>query len=126
MKKLAIVFFTVALTGCASVIPSFWDDNQSAKIVDAQVKIQQLDCSQPHFPQVAGIHNDLVWFEVYSKSKGKMQNDVVELVKPLSETVEAFYDRSKAKQGSVTYCEGKKEIMIEQVNKVAEGVLGRW
>ena len=38
MKKiLLIAVASVALTGCASItqwIPSFWDDNQSAKIID--------------------------------------------------------------------------------------------
>ena len=49
MKKLlAAAVILVTVTGCAvlekgvAMIPSFWDDNQSAKIVDVRQTIEQI------------------------------------------------------------------------------------
>lgn len=129
MKKfLALAVLTIGLQGCAihSIIPSFEDGNQSVAIIDARQAVEQLDCTQPHAPQVKVIKDRLEWFDLYSESKGKMQNDVRALVTPMKETVDDFYKRSTEKEGSKAYCEAKKKIMKTQAAKAAEGVLGRW
>jgi hypothetical protein len=129
MKKfLALAVLTIGLQGCAmhSIIPSFWDDNQSARIIDVRQSIDQLDCTQPQAEQVKKIKDNVDWFDLYSESKGKMQNDVRKLVAPMKETVDDFYKRSTEKEGSKAYCEAKKKIMKTQAAKAAEGVLGRW
>jgi len=41
-------------------------------------------------------------------------------------TVDDFYKRSQGTQGSKTYCELKKKVMIEQAQRAAGSVLGRW
>lgn len=125
---LVIASLTIGLQGCAlhTILPSFWDDNQSAAIIDVRQGVEQLDCSQAHAPQVKVIKDRLEWFDLYSESKGMMQNDVRELVKPMRETVEDFYKRSAEKEGSKAYCEAKKKIMKTQASKAAEAVLGRW
>jgi len=130
MKKILIAITVVSLTGCASIkemIPSFSDPNQSAKIIDVRQSVEQLDCKQPHAPQVKRIKDNLEWFELYSGSKGWRQNDVLKLVKPMQETVDDFYKRSTGeKQGSDAYCEIKKKVMKVQAEKAATAILGRF
>lgn len=127
MKKIIVVAIAAfALSGCATILPSFWDDNQSAAIINVRQAIEHLNCTQPHAPQVKVIKDRIEWFDLYSESKGMMQKDVRALVVPMKETVDDFYRRSVERQGSVAYCEGKKKIMQAQASKAAEGVLGRW
>ncbi len=129
MKKILIAGMVFALTGCASIkemIPSFSDPNQSARIIDVRQSVTQLDCKQPHAPQVKRIKDNLEWFQLYSESKGWRQNDVIKLVKPIQETVDDFYKRSLDKQGTEGYCEIKKKIMISQTEKAASAILGRF
>jgi hypothetical protein len=130
MKKLiAITAISLTLTGCSTVkgwIPSFWDDNQSAKIIDVRVSVDSLDCTKEHLPQVAKIRDDLKWFELYSQSKGWRQADVLKIISPMQETVEDMYKRSQNQQGSKTYCELKKKVMQQQASRAAESILGRF
>jgi hypothetical protein len=126
MKKLLLSAITIfTLTGCA-MIPSFWDDNQSARIVDVRQSVEQLDCAQPHAPQVKVIKDNIEWFEMYSESKGARQKDVIALVAPMKETVDDFYKRSVEKEGSKAYCEAKKRVMKTQASTAAEAILGRF
>jgi hypothetical protein len=118
-----------ALSGCAAIkeqIPSFWDDNQSAKVIDIRQSVAQLDCKQPHAPQAKRIKDNIQWLHLYSESKGWRQNDVLRLIKPMEETVDDFYKRSTEKQGSEMYCEIKKKLMTTQSDSVASSVLGRF
>lgn len=129
MKFLVIAFTALSLTGCAaiqSIIPSFWDDNQSRAIIDVRQSVAQLNCEQEHAPQVKQIKDNLEWFDLYSESKGKQQQDVRTLIGPMKETVDDFYKRSTEKQGSKTYCEIKKKVMTLQSDKAASAVLGRF
>lgn len=129
MKILAAAVLALSLTGCATVqswIPSFWDDNQSRAIVDVRQSVAQLDCNTEHAPQVKRIKDQLEWFDLYSESKGARQQDVRKLIGPMKETVDDFYKRSIDKQGTKTYCEIKKKIMISQSEKAASAVLGRF
>jgi outer membrane murein-binding lipoprotein Lpp len=129
MKIFVILALTVSLSGCASiksVIPSFWDDNQSAKIVDVRQSVEQLDCTQDQLAQVGKIRNDLQWFELYSQSKGWQQADVLRIISPIQETVEDMYKRAQTQQGSKVYCELKKRVMQDQAKRAAEAVLGRF
>jgi len=118
----------IVLQGCAlhSYIPSFWDDNQAKKIIDVRQLVENIDCGRPHAPQARAIKEDLQWFDLYSESKGMMQNDVRALIRPLQETNEDFLKRSLEKEGSRAYCDGKKKVMQAQAYKAAQGVLDRW
>lgn len=133
MKRvLATTILAASLSACSSFqditdfIPSFWDDNQSAKITDVYVKASTFGCDQPHLPQITALKQDLLWFELYSKSKGYLQKDVIKLIAPMQETVDDFYKRSKEKEGSKVYCEAKKKILITQAKKSASGVMWRF
>jgi hypothetical protein len=128
MRKLIIVVALI-LSGCAHVqswVPSFWDDNQSARIVDVRLRVDRLDCSQPQLAQISVIRDDLRWFELYSHSKGQLQKDVIRLITPMQATVEDMYTRNTQGSASKTYCELKKQVMTQQAERAAAAVLGRW
>ena len=130
MRKLLFTgMVVISLTGCASIkemVPSFFDVNQSSKIIDVRQSVAQLNCKEPHAPQVKVIKDNLQWFVMYSESKGWRQNDVIKLVKPIQDTVDDFYKRSIDKQGTESYCEIKKKIMTTQTEKAASAILGRF
>lgn len=120
---------TMLLTACVSIpieIPSFWDDNQSAAIVSVRQAIENINCAEPHAPQVQAVQQKLRWFELYSDSKGSRQQDVLRLIGPMKDTIDDFARRSAEKQGSKTYCELKKSAMVNQASTVARAVLGRF
>jgi hypothetical protein len=119
----------VMLSGCAAVqswIPSFWDANQSARITDVQLSVDRLNCAADQLSQVSRIRDDLRWFELYSVSKGKVQQDVLKVIAPMQETVEDMYKRNTEGRGSTVYCELKKRIMQQQAARAAAAVQGRW
>ena len=129
MKFFFTLAISVMLTGCATVstwIPSFWDDNQSARIVDVRLGIDRLNCAGDQLAQITRIRDDLRWFELYSTSKGPLQQDVIKLIAPMQATVEDMYTRTAKSPTSVTYCELKRTIMQQQAQRAAAGILGRW
>jgi len=129
MRKLIIAYAVIMLSGCATVqswIPSFWDANQSARITDVQLSVDRLNCAADQLTQVSRIRDDLRWFELYSHSKGKLQQDVLKVIAPMQETVEDMYKRNTEGRGSTVYCELKKRIMQQQAARAAAAVQGRW
>ena len=129
MMKTLLLSILLMLTGCATVqswIPSFWDANQSSRITDVQLAVDRLDCAADQLAQVSRIRDDLRWFELYSTSKGSVQQDVIRLIAPMQATVEDMYKRNTEGRGSTVYCELKKRIMQQQAARAAAGIQGRW
>jgi hypothetical protein len=129
MMKTLLLTIILLLTGCSTVqswIPSFWDANQSARITDVQLAVDRLDCASDQLIQVTRIRDDLRWFELYSTSKGSVQQDVIRLIAPMQATVEDMYKRNTEGRGTVTYCELKRRIMQTQAQRAAAGIQGRW
>src|SRR6056300_1709393 len=93
-----LLLTAVLLTGCNATLPSFWDDNQSAAIINVRQTINELDCDKNHAPQVYIIKKQIEWFDLYSESKGSRQQDVRGLIAPMMETVEDFYIRSTSEK----------------------------
>ena len=117
------------LSGCATVqnwIPSFWDPNQSAKITDVRLTVDRIDCTKDQLSQAVQLRDQLRWFELYSVSKGALQQDVIKLIAPIQATTEDWYKRSLDGQGSVGYCNIKKKILEQQTARAATGIMGRW
>ena len=131
MKKLfAILSFTL-LSGCAGLtglIPSFWDDNQSHRIINVRLDIERVDCKAQQLPQVAKIRDDLAWFKLYSESKGGRQADVIALTTPMTATVEDWYKRvsTEGHKDNAIYCDLKKRVLQEQSARAAKAILGRF
>ena len=126
MKQISIIILLVLLTSCAGVIPSFSDSNQSAAIIDLRQSIVNLDCKQPHLPQIIEIKKDIQWFKLYSEAKPR-QTDVLRLVEPIDQTTNDFFNRTVEKgDGSAFYCNTKKKILDEQSLRAAEAVLRRF
>jgi hypothetical protein len=131
MTKLLAIFAFTLLSGCAGLtgmIPSFWDDNQSARITSVRLDIERLDCKAQQKPQVIKIRDDLEWFRLYSESKGGRQADVLALTKPMTETVEDWYKRVilEGHKDNAIYCDLKKRVLTEQSTRAAKAVLGRF
>ncbi len=131
MKKLFAIVALALLSGCAGItglIPSFWDDNQSARIVSVRQDVIALDCTQPQRPQVARIHRDLEWFVLYSESKGGRQADVIALTEPMMATTQDWLKRVSAEgyKENPIYCDLKKRVLTEQSARAAKAVLGRF
>jgi hypothetical protein len=129
MKRILLIASVVVLSGCSTIqgwIPSFWDDNQSAKITDVRLTVDRIDCSKDQLAQAVQLRDQLRWFELYSTSKGALQRDVIALVRPIQDTTEDWYKRSLDGQGSVGYCNIKKKILEQQTARAAKGIMGRW
>lgn len=132
MKKVLLVAVTaIALTGCASLqkwIPSFWDDNQSAKIIDIRQRAHNIQCDTVELQQIHanGLVKDIQWFMLYSESKGALQKDVMRLVEPMEKTVDDWAKRTATGEASRAYCEIKKKVIVVQADKAANSVLWRY
>ena len=129
MKKLLAVLSLALLSGCANIvglIPSFNDTNQSAKIIDVRMAVDQLDCAKPQHPQALAIQRELRWFELYSESAGIRNQDVIRIIKPMQATVGEFVSRTEKQDASRVYCDLKKRAMQEQAARAAGVILGRF
>jgi len=131
MKRTLLILTVLLLQGCAGLtgmIPSFWDDNQSHRIISVRLDIERLDCKSAQHAQVVKIRDDLAWFRLYSESKGGRQADVIALTKPMSETVEDWYRRvsTEGHKDNAIYCDLKKRVLTEQSARAAKAVLGRF
>ena len=128
--RIITFILVLALTGCASitsVIPSFWDDNQSARIIDVRLAVARVDCAGPQvLAAVSRVRDDIEWFKLYSTSKGALQKDVIAVIQPMQETAEDWYKRTAQGSSSKVYCELKKSVMTQQAERAASAVLGRW
>lgn len=126
MKQIFLALSIVFLTACSATLPSFSDSNQSKAIIDLRQSITNLNCEQPHLPQIRQIKLDVQWFMLYSKAKPR-QDDVLKLLEPIDQTTNDFYIRTTEKgQGSLFYCNSKKKILDEQSQRAAEAVLRRF
>lgn len=128
MKKIIAIFSLLTLSACnsvdvSSVVPSFWDDNQSRSIINSYQLVINIDCLQPQAAQAQKIVHELQWFQLYSESKGFLQKDVLKLIEPMQTTSKEWADRENPSEG---YCKIKKQIMTTQAKAAASAVLGRF
>ena len=133
IKFIALGATVFALQGCAALstvtgyIPSFWDDNQSAKIVDIRQSVERISCEPgTQLSEAVQLQKDIQWFKLYSESKGSRQKDVLRIIAPMEETVNDWANRSGNKEGSKTYCGLKKKTLQLQASRAAESILGRF
>lgn len=129
--RLLVLILALTLSACTTVkewIPSFWDDNQSARIVDIRLSVERVDCSRPQAAQVSQIRDNLAWFRLYSESKGWRQQDVLRLTAPMQATVDEWYKRvsTEGYKENPVYCRLKKQVLEVEAKRAAEAVLGRF
>ena len=131
MKRTLLILTVLLLQGCAGLtglIPSFWDDNQSHRIINVRLDIERVDCRAQQLPQVVKIRDDLAWFKLYSESKGGRQADVIALTNPMTATVEDWHKRVSLEghKDNPIYCDLKKRVLQEQSTRAAKAILGRF
>jgi hypothetical protein len=128
MRSILAALTLLSLTACNSidvstVVPSFWDDNQSRSIINSYQLATNFDCAQPQAAQAQRIVLELQWFQLYSESKGMLQKDVIKLIQPMQTTAKEWADRENPSEG---YCKLKKTIMTTQAKTASSAVLGRF
>ena len=123
MKIATIILGTMLLTGCGIPSISFYDDNESLLAVEVRSSVDLLDCSTTQAPQVKTIQTSVNKFLFYSEAKGS--SDVGEMIAPMKDTVDSFYDRVKDKD-SVVFCNIKKKLMVQQSETIADAVMSRF
>lgn len=133
IKLLTVPVLVLMLSGCSvlqkgiDIIPSFWDDNQSSKIIDIRQSIDQITCEPgTQLSDAEFILSEIQWFQLYSESKGSRQKDVLAIIAPMNDTVKDWHKRSLEKEGSKAYCMSKRMILKQQSKRAAESILGRF
>ncbi len=127
--KYVLLSLALLLSGCANIIgmiPSFSDANQSRAIIDVRASVDSVDCTKPQLAQANHIASQLRWFELYSESRGRRDQDVIRVIKPIQETVADWQKRDADGQASQGYCRLKKQILQSQTARAAQVVLGRF
>lgn len=115
-----ILIPAILLTGC-SMVPSFWDDNESRLAVDVRFAVNKIDCSIPYQEQVAYLKDRVDLFAMYSESRGS--DDIGEIVSMMQETVDGLYED---KSNNSFFCNLKKKVLVKQSADIADAVMGRY
>ena len=121
LYAISLAALLVSVTGC-SMIPSFWDDNQSAKAIEVRQNISEIDCAKYDPATAKNLQKSIQWFAFYSEAKGT--KDVLEISGKMSETVDSLV--KKGESVSPAYCNAKKQILEAQSKMFAKAVLGRF
>ena len=123
MKIATVILATMMLASCGIPSISFYDDNESLLAVQVRGAAEALDCSVKQEPQVKGIQNRVDLLLYFSEAKHS--DDVQEMVLPMKDTVDKFYERVK-KNDSIAFCEIKKKLIIQQSKTIADAVMRRF
>lgn len=123
MKIATVILATMMLASCGIPSISFYDDNESLLAVQVRGAAESLDCSVKQEPQVRGIQNRVDLLLYFSEAKHS--DDVQEMVLPMKDTVDKFYERVK-KNDSIAFCEIKKKLIVQQSKTIADAVMRRF
>ena len=123
MKIATVILATMMLASCGIPSISFYDDNESLLAVQVRGAAEALDCSAKQEPQVRNIQNRVDLLLYFSEAKHS--DDVQEMVLPMKDTVDKFYERVK-KNDSIAFCEIKKKLIIQQSKTIADAVMRRF
>jgi hypothetical protein len=125
MKNVVIGLFLVfTLSGCSVLdeIPSFWDDNEAKQVIDIYVAVDQLNCeSTLAAAQLSRIQREVEWLKQYSRLK--KSKDVGSVINEFDKTLTGITSKSSF---STNYCVTKRDTMLKQINRIAEGIMGRY
>lgn len=115
---------TVVLSGCSLTqdIPSFWDDNESARAVDVFIAVSNINCSS-HFVknQFVDVGKQTQRLKHYARLKGS--NDVTQLVDTFEQSLVTVTSKQTI---NVSYCRIKRDSLLKQSETIAKAILRRY
>jgi hypothetical protein len=119
MKNILIAVTTILITGC-SVIPSFYDDNESMLASNIVHSVELVDCgdTNPSFI-VVGLRKEQL--KTYSTLKGS--EDILNLIEIFEKSLNPVLKKDTM---STKYCELKKETLHKQSSSMTRAIMGRF
>lgn len=127
----SIILLTV-LTSCIpaailtvkKLLPSAYDDNEMLMISNLRYDVRQVQCTGDKS------HDTIVkiWEgkeKLYYYSSAKENEDVLKMVRPLSESMRGLYDSSKSGNMKELYCVEKVINLTKQVDIIANALAAR-
>lgn len=125
MKKYLLILTAPFLMSCSTLFPSPWDSNESEKITDIRMTIQEITCDQNviyHY-DIQHAQNLTNWLIIYAQDKNDA--DVIKLLTPFKKTLDEFNDHLEQKNDDVAYCKIKVQILDSQAKIIAKAIQGR-
>ena len=117
--KILVFSILLLISGC-SMIPSFWDDNESWSVAKIRHSVDTLNCSGNYMPQVNVLVSDIRFLQLYSESKGS--NDLGEMVSPMMDTAMGLQKMTV----NETFCKLKKKQLVKQSAIIADATMERF
>lgn len=116
------VMLGIIVTGCSTLIPSRYDDNESYVVTNLYHETVRLDCNNDVTISYQSwvIDNEVEWLMHYAELK--KSRDIYEMLRTMRMTTQPFAERD---QISPTFCELKKRLMVEQSKNIGEAIMSR-
>lgn len=124
MKKISIIAIVFLTTACAGLsLPSGYDPNESAGIINIVQDVKNLDCStaESRSESIKELQESVQWMRLYSIAKGS--EDVYVSLGIIDQTVTGMAVRDNV---SKSYCNLKKKTLEVQATDTAEAVMKRF
>ena len=132
LKIWSVLLFLTLLTSCIpaailtvkKLMPSAYDDNEMLMISNLRYDVRQVQCTGDKS------HETIVkiWEgkeKLYYYSSAKENEDVLKMVRPLSESMRGLYDSSKSGKMKELYCVEKVINLTKQVDIIANALAAR-
>ena len=131
-KIWSVLLLLTLLTSCIpaailtvkKLMPSAYDDNEMLMISNLRYDVRQVQCTGDKS------HETIVkiWEgkeKLYYYSSAKENEDVLKMVRPLSESMRGLYDSSKSGKMKELYCVEKVINLTKQVDIIANALAAR-
>lgn len=132
LKIWSVLLLLTILTSCIpaailsvkKLMPSAYDDNEMLMISNLRYDVRQVQCTGDKS------HETIVkiWEgkeKLYYYSSAKENEDVLKMVRPLSESMRGLYDSSKSGKMKELYCVEKVINLTKQVDIIANALAAR-
>lgn len=132
LKIWSVLLLLTLLTSCIpaailtvkKLMPSAYDDNEMLMISNLRYDVRQVQCTGDKS------HDTIVkiWEgkeKLYYYSSAKENEDVLKMVRPLSESMRGLYDSSKSGNMKELYCVEKVINLTKQVDIIANALAAR-
>jgi hypothetical protein len=116
----SLVLSVALLIGGCSMIPSFWDDNESWSVAKIRHSVDTLNCSGNYESQVNILVSDIRFLQLYSESKGS--DDLSEMISPMIDTAMGLQKMTV----NETFCKLKKKQLVKQSAIIADAAMERF